>query len=131
MGLVEDITALLITGGFGTVYGTDIFYRLPALPLNCVSIFLIGGPEPDYYSTNAAPGALDYAGFQIQVRNTNSKTARDNAEAIRKAFDLATLSGYVILRTTRAQPIDLTNDDDLKAKVYRFSVDFTTVKVRV
>lgn len=131
MTLIPDITAALISGGFGTAFGTDIFaYQFPASPLDCVAIIPLDGLEPDHYD---ATGSIDYPGLQIQARNTSIKTAGEKVEAIRKALDLATIGGYVTCRTTRSQPRNVTSPDDLKAgggPVYRFSVDFVLINVR-
>jgi len=131
MTLISAITAALIAGGFGTAFGTDIFaYQFPASPLNCVAIIPLSGQEPVHYD---ATGSIDYPGLQIQSRNTSIKTAGENAEAIRQALDLATIGGYVICRTTRSQPSNVTGSEDLQTgggPVYRFSVDFVLTKVR-
>jgi hypothetical protein len=131
MTLISDIAAKLIAGGFGTAFGTDIFaYQFPASPLNCVAIIPLAGQGPEHYD---ATGSIDFPGLQIQARNTSIKTAGEKAEAIRQALDLATIGGYVICRTTRSQPSNVTSPDDLKAgggPVYRFSVDFVLAKAR-
>ncbi|MCK9569689.1 minor capsid protein [Candidatus Pacearchaeota archaeon] len=131
MTLISDITAALIAGGFGTAFGTDIFaYQFPVSPLNCVAIIPLAGQEPLRYD---ASGSIDYPGLQIQARNTSIKTAGEKAEAIRQALDLATIGGYVVCRTTRSQPSNVTSPEDLQTgggPVYRFSVDFVLTKVR-
>lgn len=131
MTLVSDIAAKLVSSSLATALGTDIFaYRFPSSPLNAICIIPMSLKEPDPL---LGSNSLDYPAFQIQVRNTNVKTAESSAEMIRTTLDYATLSGYVYIRTTRSRPVDLTNPDDLTVTggpAYRFSVDFTTMKVR-
>ena len=132
MTLISDMAASIVSKGLATALGTDIFgFRFPSSPLNCICIIPAGGREPDLYDSS---GAIDRPGMQVQVRNTDVLAAEASAEAIRRGLDLATISGYVICRTTRSRPVDVTSPDDLKADdgpAYRFSVDFILSEVRI
>jgi hypothetical protein len=103
--------------------------------INCVAIFPAGGPQPKYYSDSGAKGigALDYPNLQVQVRYIDPWNAFAICESIRAWLDMNPPTGYLIVRTTRAQPDDLTSDADLSmvgGPCYRFSCNFEFTKVR-
>jgi hypothetical protein len=134
--IVTDIINYLVTLGYAKARGRDIFpFFFPGKPVNCLVVIDLNGMGPDYASSStiSAPNAIDYPGVQVQCRNTDLKTAYDTMEAIRKDLDLNPPAGYVTLRTTRAQPSNVTSPDELGAvdgPMYRFSVDFISSRVR-
>jgi hypothetical protein len=131
MTLISDIVTRLITLGYGTALGTDIFsYLFPPEPLNC--IWIKDGISARVPSEEMGGDGIDYPGFQIQVRNTDIQTAHDDAEVIRLALNGITVGEYSIF-TTRSDPQDVTSPEDLQATngpVWRFAIDFETIKVR-
>jgi hypothetical protein len=128
MTVFSDMAAALISAGYGTAIGTDIFaYKFPGHPLIAYLILPYGGRGPDYCDQRTA---LDHPGFQVQVRHTTKSTAESRAEGIRAAMDLREIVGYVICRTTRSHAVDLTSPEDEALGVGRFSIDFELLKVR-
>lgn len=127
MSLVSEVAAYLIAGGYATALGTDIFVReLPPSPLNAV--LLLAGPngtKPIFYSS----GAIDHYRLTVQVRNTDPKTAEDNAEAIRLLLDDEELGGYW-LKTDDGYPGHVSDEDDIRAGARRFQVEFTIRSAR-
>ncbi len=109
--------------------------------INCVAIFPSGagvngniGIQPGHYTTSAGTvGALDYPGFQVQVRYTDTFNAFTICETIRKWLDFNPPTGYLLCSTGESQPRDLTNGDDLKmvgGPCYRWETSFGVCKVR-
>lgn len=130
MTLISDITAALISLGYATALGTDLFpWRFPPAPLACIVIIPMSGKTPR--EVMGADG-VDFPGFQIQVRDTVELDAYNDAEAIRLDLNGSTAGNYSIF-TTRSQPSDVTSPEDLAATdgpVYRFAVDFETILAR-
>jgi hypothetical protein len=125
--LESTIAAALVSGGFGTALGTDIFVdMMPVTPLGGCLIIPLAGREPD---EEQGGDGVDYPGLQIQVRGVDPVAAKAKAEAIRLAFTKLTAGDYT-LSATRSYPTNLTGPTDLKAGVYRFSIDFETIKIR-
>ena len=108
--------------------------QFPSDVANCIAIFPAGGGEP--VATTASDGTdyMDYPGVQIQVRYTNPHDAYVLAEAIRVWLDdNLDVTDYLRCDTNRSAPDDLTNSADLGMNLgpcYRFSVDFTMIKIR-
>ena len=131
MTLISDMINRLISLGYATVLGTDIFpYLFPPEPIDCLWIKDGIGAKPP--AEEMGGNGVDFPSFQIQVRNTNIQTAHDNAEAIRLALNNTTVGNYAIF-TTRSEPQDVTSDDDLVAitgPIFRVSIDFETRLVR-
>ena len=130
MTLISDIVAGLVAIGYATAIGTDVWpNRFPSSPLKCVMIKAMPGQIP---SEEMGGDGIDYPGFQIQVRDIDQEQAMLDADAIRLGLNNSTRGEYTVF-TTRSAPIDLTNPADLEATdgpVYRFSVDFDTIKIR-
>lgn len=135
MTLIDDIANHLADMPAATLP----IYRMLFPPdiVNCIAIFPSGGGVggnigvgPLHYDST---GAIDYPGFQVQVRYTDPYNAYYLAEEIRKWLDQNPPTGYVICTTRRSQPDDLTNANDLSmagGPAYRWSVDFGMLKVR-
>jgi hypothetical protein len=118
-------------------------YRMlfPSDVINCICVFPSGGGieghigiSPMHYTeSDGSVGSIDLPGIQIQVRYTDPFGAFARCEAIRIWLDENNPPGYILTRTTRSQPDDLTNNNDLSMSggpAYRFSADFSTAKVR-
>jgi len=121
--IVRDIANAMISAGWGTAFGTNIFAQdFPPTPLIAYSIFQYSGKSPEGFMGSGPP--IDWSGIQIQARDTNKERASTHAEEIRQAFDDLDLSGSWV-QASRSTPIELTSLDDGRAGVYRFSVDFT------
>jgi len=113
----------------------------PLDTIECIAVFPSGagvggniGIQPGHYTTNAGGiGALDYPGFQVQVRRLDPHNAFADAEAIRLWLDFNPPTGYLICSIDGSQPRDMTNSQDLAmagGAVYRWEVSFGTCKVR-
>lgn len=137
--IIEDIANLL-----ADMPGQDLPVEKLLFPLgvvNCVAIFpaaggLTGHPGmgPLRYSDGSGtPQAIDTPNFQVQVRYTDPFNAFSRCEAIRQYLDENPPTGYILSKTTRSQPDDLTTPDDLAligGPAYRFSCNFEAAKVR-
>lgn len=115
--------------------------QFPSDVTNCIAIFPTGGGvggnignRPSAMTDNTGGVAyMDYPGVQVQVRYTDPHTAFVKAEAIRTWLDEHLPTGYTRCDTNRSVPDDLTNNNDLSMSggpCYRFSVDFTMIKLR-
>lgn len=113
----------------------------PLDTINCVAIFPAGGGltgHPGmgpirYFGSTGTPGDIDTPSFQVQVRFTDPFNAFSRCEAIRKWLDENPPTGYILTKTTRSQPDDLTIQADLDiigGPAYRFSVNFEAARVR-
>jgi hypothetical protein len=109
--------------------------------INCIAVFPSGsgvngniGIQPGHFTTATGTiGAIDYPGFQVQVRYTDPHNAYAICEAVRLWLDFNPPTGYLLCSTGRSHPTDLTNTSDLEMEggpCYRFSVEFGTCKVR-
>lgn len=128
MSVISAVVAFLISNGYATALGTDIFAReLPPSPLD--AILLIAKPngmKPELFSSG---DAIDYYRLTIQVRNEEPKTAEDDAEAIRKLLDDEEISGYW-LQTDDGYPGHVSDEADIKVGVRRFQIEFTVKNKR-
>lgn len=116
--------------------------QFPSDVINCIAVFPTGGgvggnigskPSMTFGSSLTTIGYIDYPGCQIQVRYTDPWNAFRIAEDIRQWLDENLPTGYVRCDTNRSIPDDLTNTADLSISggpAYRFSVDFSMIKVR-
>ena len=115
--------------------------QFPSDVVNCIAIFPTGGGvggnignKPSQMTTNAGGiDYMDYPGVQVQVRYTDPCNAFKVAEDIRQWLDENLPTGYLRCDTNRSLPDDLTNSQDLSMEggpAYRFSVDFSLIKVR-
>jgi len=114
--------------------------QFPSDIINCVGLFPSGGGVggnigigPSYFSDQGEVNAFDYPGAQVQVRYTNPYDAYAICETIRLWLDMNPPTGYLMVKVNRSQPDDLTNNADLEMSggpVYRFSCDFSFIKVR-
>jgi len=116
--------------------------QFPSDVINCIAVFPTGGgvggnigskPSMTFGSSLATIGYIDYPGVQIQVRYTDPWNACRVAEDIRQWLDENLPTGYLRCDTNRSIPDDLTASSDLTAAggpMYRFSVDFSFIKVR-
>ena len=107
----------------------------PIEPANCIAIFPAHGKPPGHYTSGSgtATGAIDYPDVQVQVRYTDPHNAFAICEAIRLWLDFNPPTGYLLVKTDRSQPDDLSNDADLSmtgGPCYRFSCNFSFIKVR-
>jgi hypothetical protein len=126
MTLVATIAAALISLGFGTALGTDIFaYQWPAGKTGYLIIPLAGRMP----SEEMGGAGIDYPGIQIQTKHASMATAEANAEAVRLALNGITQGGYTIF-TTRSHAVHISAPEDIEAGYYRFSVDFETISAR-
>ncbi len=109
--------------------------------INCIAIFPTGGGvggnigSKPTQMTSSAGGIdyMDYPGCQVQVRYTDPFNAYKVAEDIRQWLDENLPTGYLRCDTNRSLPDDLTSSADLTAAggpMYRFSVDFSLIKIR-
>lgn len=117
---------------------------LPIFPMqfsstikNCIGIFPTGGGVqgnigvgPGYFSDGGVLNAFDYPGAQVQVRYENPNDAFLICEQIRLWLDMNPPTGYLMIKTNRSQPDDLTSTSDAEADIYRFSCEFSFIKVR-
>jgi hypothetical protein len=138
--IIEDVANLL-----ADMPGQDLPIYPILFPLdvvNCVAIFPAGGGLTGYpgmgpiryAGTDNTPQAIDTPNFQVQVRYTDPFNAFARCEAIRQWLDENNPTGYIISKTTRSQPDDLTIQADLDmdgGPAYRFSVNFEAAKVRM
>lgn len=116
--------------------------QFPSDVVNCIAVFPTGGgvggnigskPSMTFGGSLATVGYIDYPGCQIQVRYTDPWNAFKIAEEIRIWLDENLPPGYLRCDTNRSVPDDLTNTQDLSmvgGPAYRFSVDFSMIKVR-
>ena len=139
MSLIEDIANHLadIPGQTLPIYPM----QFPANVVNCIAIFPTGGGvggnigNKPSQMTSGTGGIdyMDYPGVQVQVRYTDPFNAFKVAEDIRQWLDENLPTGYLRCDTNRSLPDDLTNSQDLSMEggpAYRFSVDFSLIKVR-
>lgn len=140
MSIIEDVANHLadMPGQTLGVYPM----QFPSDVVNCIAVFPTAGgvggnigskPSMTFGSSLATCGYIDYPGVQIQVRHTDPFNAFRVAEDIRKWLDENLPTGYVRCDTNRSVPDDLTNTADLGMSggpAYRFSVDFSMIKVR-
>ena len=114
--------------------------QFPEDTMNCVTLFPTGGGVggnigigPGAFSDSTGVGYMDYPGIQLQVRYTDPYNAFKIAEEIRIWLNDNIPTGYLRCDTNRSIPDDLTNTSDIEmigGPCYRFSVDFTLIKVR-
>jgi hypothetical protein len=126
MTLVSDIAAALVSGGFASALGTDIFAYMWPVGMTGYLIVPLAGRLP---SEEMGGNGIDYPGFQIQTKNASLATAEANAEAVRAYLNGTTKGSYSIF-TTRSHPVHISSPEDIEAGYYRFSVDFETILVR-
>jgi hypothetical protein len=116
-------------------------FEFPTDVINCVVLFPAGGGvagnlgvQPGaYQGSDGSVEHFDYPGFQVQVRYTDPHNAFRLCENIRVWLDENLPAGYIRTDTNRSQPDDLTTTKDIDLKggpSYRFSCDFSTIKVR-
>ena len=115
--------------------------QFPSDVINCIAIFPTGGGvggnigSKPTQMTSSAGGIdyMDYPGAQVQVRYTDPFNAFRVCEDIRQWLDENLPTGYLRCDTNRSIPDDLTNSQDLAmigGPCYRFSVDFSLIKIR-
>jgi hypothetical protein len=114
--------------------------QFPEDEMSCVTLFPTGagvggniGVGPGAFTNGSNVGYMDYPGIQIQVRYTDPYNAFKIAEDIRIWVNDNLPSGYLRCDANRSIPDGLTNQDDidmLGGPCYRYSVDFSFIKVR-
>lgn len=114
--------------------------QFPDDVVSCICIFPTGGGvsgnigvRPGQMTGADGVEYMDYPGIQIQVRYTDPYNAFRIAENIRQWLDDNLPPGYIRCDTTRSLPDDLTNQNDIAlmgGPAYRFSVDFSLIKMR-
>lgn len=115
--------------------------QFPDEIMNCVAIFPSGagvggniGVQPGHYvRSDGTVDALDYPGFQIQVRYTDAFNAYAICEEVRKWLDFNPPTGYLLCSTGQSQPRDMTATSDLEmvgGPCYRWETSFGVCKVR-
>jgi hypothetical protein len=116
-------------------------FLFPMDVVNCVAIFPAGsglssipGTGPLYYAKDGSkPGAIDTPNIQIQCRYTDPANAFVRCRAIQEWIDFNPPTGYLILKSSRSQPDNLTSPEDLAmvgGPAYRFSCNYECAKVR-
>ena len=139
MSLIEDIANHLADMP-GQTLGIYCM-QFPADVINCIAIFPTGGGvggnigNRPSQMTSGTGGIdyMDYPGVQVQVRYVDPFNAFKVAEDIRQWLDENLPTGYLRCDTNRSLPDDLTSQNDLSMEggpAYRFSVDFSLIKVR-
>ena len=116
--------------------------QFPDDVVNCIAVFPTGGgvggnigskPSMTFGASLDTVGYIDYPGVQIQIRYSDPFNAFKICEDVRQWLDENLPTGYLRCDTNDSIPIDLTNTSDLEAAggpMYRFSVDFSFIKVR-
>ncbi len=114
--------------------------QFPSDTINCVAVFPAGGGvngdisiRPGAYTSSDAVDYLDFPGFQVQVRYTDTYNAYYYCELIRQWLDENLPTGYIRCDSMTSQPRDLTNQQDLAmagGPAYRWEASFSTIKVR-
>ena len=125
MTLITDIAHWLISHGYGTALGTDIFsYHLDPSPDNLILIIPRSGRPPDQEMGGTA---VDYPSVDIHVRNTSKAQAEAKAEAIRQTLDGETINGATFW-DSRSFTQFIEKDSSNR---YRFMISFDVTKERI
>lgn len=81
----DEVITALISAGYATAAGTDIFaYRIQPAPAAQIMVMPTGGQTPIISVDSSTPRP----GVQVYVVNSDMKSARDKAAAIRGYFAL-------------------------------------------
>ncbi len=115
--MIDNITGLLQSGGFGTE-NVDIFSAAqPDDPDDCVTVYETGGFKPELHNS------VEYPTFQIIVRGKIYATARQKVDDIYKALHGNT-SIFMLIQAMQS-PGSLGQD---QKKRWEFSVNFKIIK---
>jgi hypothetical protein len=133
--LIDSIATWLITGGFATVVGTDIFMqRYPPGPLTCVVVSSLPAGDSAYYTDEAdAEVTVDRPGCKVDVRSLDPQAAYDSIVAITEYLDHNPPTGYLQCHVGPTPNQNTTAPEDLTATggpIYQFSSSFVFTNSR-
>jgi len=116
--LVSDMISAIISAGYATVLGTDIFaWHIRPSPPAQIMVMLTGGEPP----VESVDSSTPRPGIQVYVVDKNLAAAETKAEAIRSYFSLKKGTLRQAIRAARSTPIYLGQLDDGR---HKFVVEF-------